>query len=254
MKKLFAICVSATLTLSACSTTPSTMIQPGTPAARQSQATGSIKGHLVLPYRVQTTSRVAKAGFEVLAYVIGQPAQAQEVTDPAPSDTTDTSTDSSAETTTSDAATDTSATDTSATSDTSTSDTSTDGSTTEPASDPADEATPAPEASATDSGPLTEAEIQDLTATVDGQPVDLTVTDITSSEDETTVSYEITDAPVGDGMEVVEIQTPEGDSLGGVVVDVTEDGTTEQDITPETTALLDTAVEIHGSMKVADLT
>lgn len=200
MRKLMNAClaVSFALSMTACNSTPITSTQPLQTGARTSfgaQNTGSIKGQLVLPYRVQLPARQAKApDFSLLAYFAGQPAFAEE-------------------------------------------------------------ASPSPEASgANEAGPLTAEEIQALTATVDGQQVDLTVTEITPQGEETVVDYEIDEAPVGEGLEVVEINTPTGESVGGAVVDAEPGSTTETEITPETTAVLETACDVHGSQKIAWLT
>ncbi|HEY9841834.1 MAG: hypothetical protein ACAI44_19660 [Candidatus Sericytochromatia bacterium] len=232
MKKLLLIGVSATLALTACNTgSPSTLVQPGR-TATSAQSTGAIKGQLILPYRLQTTTRVASTGFNLLAYVVGQPALAEEgapATDGEEA-TTEASAEPSAEASAAASA--------------------------EPSAEPS------AEASATTDGPLTEGEVLNLTATVDDEPVALEVTEVEPSADgeETVVTYEIDEADVdadgdGDGdMVVVEIQTPEGEGVGSAVVDAEVGTTTEQDITPETTAVVETAVEIYGSAKIADLT
>ncbi|MEZ0372457.1 MAG: hypothetical protein ACAI44_25425, partial [Candidatus Sericytochromatia bacterium] len=222
MRNLLTICVSVSLSLSltACNSlapaAPGTLMPTGQAGmSRRAQPTGSLKGKLVLPYRIETSSRVARGGFDLLAYVVGQPAQAQEAS---PTNEPD------AGTAATEANTDTTATGTDAT-------------------------------DAGTSGPLSEAEVENLTATVDGQPVELDVTDIEASTtgDETVVNYEIDEAPVGDGMEVVEITTTSGEAVGGAVVEVPAGTTTEQDITPETTAVLETCVQTYGSLKIADL-
>ncbi len=103
---------------------------------------------------------------------------------------------------------------------------------------------------------LSPEDLETLQATVNGESVEIEIVTVEPNleTDETVLTYEIGEAPVSDGNDVIEIQTDEGTPVLGAITDLEENQTTEQNIDTETTSILNTATEIHGSTKLGDLT
>lgn len=216
MKNLMVLAVSASLALAACSSP--TAVQPGSSQA----STGIIKGQVVIPYRLQTSARVSQ-NFNLMNYFAGDAAIAEEEA-PAAAAPAEAAPAPAAEA--------------------------------PAAAAPAAEAPAAAADAPPAEGAITPSEAQTLEVSVDGEAATATVTAVAPSADgtETVVSFEASSDDLGQGTEVVEVTTTDGELVGSVAVDAAPGGTTTVTVTPETTATVEAAIEKHGARKIADLT